>query len=85
MSTVEIPTGDVRVVIMDTSEDTFEDDVSCIGDDAPYMILSDDCEESLSSNNFDIYDSSHSMGSVQEIVLYSCAEDVSMEISSDDT
>ena len=49
------------------------------------MILSDDCEESLSSDNFDIYDSSCSMGSIQETVLYSYAKDVSMEIFSDNT
>ena len=49
------------------------------------MILSDDCEESLSFDSFDIYDSSCSMGLVQETVLYSCAEDVNMEISSDNT
>ena len=72
MFATEIPAGDVRVVSMDTSEDTFEDAVSCIGDDAPCMILSDDYEESLSSDSFDIYDSSRSMGSIQETVIFLC-------------
>lgn len=82
---VEISRGDVGADSIDTSDDTFEDAVSCIGDDTPCEMLGDDCEEHMSFDSSEVYDSSRSVGSVQETMVFSCVEDVSMELSSDDT
>lgn len=48
-------------------------------------MLGDDCKECMSSNNSEVYDSNHSMELVEEIVVFSYVEDVSMELSCGDT
>lgn len=57
-SAVEILATDVDADSIDTSDDTFEDAVSYIGDDAPCEMLGDDCEECMSFDSSEVYDSS---------------------------